>query len=124
MNDGAALLLAFHNHQPVGNFRSVFETAFADCYRPFLEAIREHPSIRFAAHYSGPLLEYMRDTVYEPTLVISGDPVGSLRHRLLGLHAVQADADDGLVDLALPRGPGPQRVGLIADAQLHLDHRV
>ena len=61
MNDGAALLLAFHNHQPVGNFRSVFETAFADCYRPFLEAIREHPSIRFAAHYSGPLLEYMRE---------------------------------------------------------------
>ncbi len=61
MNDGAALLLAFHNHQPVGNFRSVFETAFADCYRPFLKAIREHPSVRFTAHYSGPLLEYMRE---------------------------------------------------------------
>ena len=61
MSDGPALLLAFHNHQPVGNFRSVFETAFADCYRPFLETIRDHPSVRFAAHYSGPLLEYMRE---------------------------------------------------------------
>lgn len=61
MNDTPALLLALHNHQPVGNFRSVFETAFEDCYRPFLREIRKHPAVRFAAHYSGPLLEYMRE---------------------------------------------------------------
>ena len=61
MPEAAALLLAFHNHQPVGNFRSVFETAFADCYGPFLKAVRGRPSFRFAAHYSGPLLEYMRE---------------------------------------------------------------
>jgi len=61
MNDAPALLLAFHNHQPVGNFRWVFETAFKDCYRPFLREIRRHPAVRFAAHYSGPLLEYMRE---------------------------------------------------------------
>ena len=61
MNDAPALLLAFHNHQPVGNFRWVFEKAFGDCYLPFLREIRGHPSVRFAAHYSGPLLEYMRE---------------------------------------------------------------
>jgi alpha-amylase/alpha-mannosidase (GH57 family) len=72
MNDGAALLLAFHNHQPVGNFRSVFETAFEDCYRPFLKAIREHPSVRFAAHYSGPLLEYMRENEPECWDILAG----------------------------------------------------
>lgn len=53
-------LLAVHNHQPVGNFESVFIQGFEDCYRPFLRAVLRHPSFRFAAHYSGPLLEYMQ----------------------------------------------------------------
>ena len=53
-------LLAVHNHQPVGNFESVFARGFEVCYRPFLRAVRTRPSFRFAAHYSGPLLEYMR----------------------------------------------------------------
>ena len=61
MNDPLEFLLAVHNHQPVGNFVSVFERAFEDCYRPFLRELRKHPDIKFAAHYSGPLLEYMRD---------------------------------------------------------------
>ncbi len=61
MNDPLVFLLAVHNHQPVGNFVSVFERAFEDCYRPFLRELRKHPDIKFAAHYSGPLLEYMRD---------------------------------------------------------------
>ena len=53
-------LLAVHNHQPVGNFESVFAQGFEDCYRPFLRAVLRRPSFRFAAHYSGPLLEYMK----------------------------------------------------------------
>lgn len=71
MNDAPALLLAFHNHQPVGNFRWVFETAFADCYLPFLREIRRHPAVRFAAHYSGPLLEYMRERETEAWDILS-----------------------------------------------------
>jgi len=54
-----AFLFGVHNHQPVGNFRSVFEQAFADSYRPFLEALLRYPGVKVTAHYSGPLLEYM-----------------------------------------------------------------
>jgi hypothetical protein len=53
------LLLAVHNHQPVGNFARVFAKAFGECYRPFLEEIRKHPSVKWTIHYSGPLWEYM-----------------------------------------------------------------
>jgi alpha-amylase len=61
MNSPSVLLLAVHNHQPLGNFRSVFETAFEDCYRPFLREMRKHPAVKFTAHYSGPLLEFMQE---------------------------------------------------------------
>lgn len=52
-------LFAVHNHQPVGNFPSVFKKAFRDCYEPFLNALAGHPAIRFTLHFSGPLWEYM-----------------------------------------------------------------
>ncbi len=59
-------LFGIHNHQPVGNFPSVLEKAFRDCYQPFLEQLAAHPRIRFTLHFSGPLWEYMekqaRDT--------------------------------------------------------------
>ncbi|MDH4198013.1 MAG: DUF1926 domain-containing protein [Candidatus Aminicenantes bacterium] len=54
-------LFAVHNHQPVGNFADVFERAFRDCYRPFLETVAKHPGFRFTAHFSGPLWEHMRE---------------------------------------------------------------
>jgi len=53
-------LFAVHNHQPVGNFPSVFKRAFADCYRPFLREMSRHPGVRFSIHFSGPLWEYMQ----------------------------------------------------------------
>ncbi len=52
-------LFAVHNHQPVGNFDSVVASAFADCYRPFLERVARHPGFKFSLHFSGPLWEYM-----------------------------------------------------------------
>ena len=53
--------LAFyiHNHQPVGNFDQVFEHAYAHSYRPLLEKLLMHRSIRFGIHNSGPLCEWM-----------------------------------------------------------------
>lgn len=53
-------LLAVHNHQPVGNFPSVFEKAFGDCYRPFFEQVEKHPALKVTVHFSGPLWEYMQ----------------------------------------------------------------
>jgi len=58
MND-LVFLFAVHNHQPVGNFPSVFRSAFEDCYRPLLRGLARHPGFRFALHFSGPLWEFM-----------------------------------------------------------------
>jgi alpha-amylase len=59
MADRVILSLAIHNHQPVGNFAHVFEAAYAQSYRPMLEALERHPQIRLALHYTGPLLDWL-----------------------------------------------------------------
>jgi len=51
--------LGIHNHQPVGNFDDVFEQAYDQSYRPFLETALDHPHIRFTLHTSGCLLEWL-----------------------------------------------------------------
>jgi alpha-amylase len=56
---GVRLILALHNHQPVGNFDNVFEAAYRDSYRPFLDVMEGYPEIPFALHTSGPLLEWL-----------------------------------------------------------------
>ncbi len=56
---GVRLILALHNHQPVGNFDSVFEAAYRESYLPFLEVMEDYPEIPFVLHTSGPLLEWM-----------------------------------------------------------------
>ncbi|MBI3596713.1 MAG: DUF1926 domain-containing protein [Nitrospirae bacterium] len=53
------LLLGIHNHQPVGNFEQVFREAHDRCYRPFMDRLDEHPSLRISMHFSGPLLDWM-----------------------------------------------------------------
>ena len=56
---GVRLILTLHNHQPVGNFDGVFASAFRDSYLPFLEVMEGYPTIPFALHTSGPLLEWL-----------------------------------------------------------------
>jgi len=53
------LALAIHNHQPVGNFQDVFDTAYRQAYLPMVAALQRHPRIRLAMHYSGPLLDWL-----------------------------------------------------------------
>jgi 4-alpha-glucanotransferase len=53
------LLLAIHNHQPVGNFPQVFATGFERCYAPVLDAFWNEPSVRLSLHHTGPLLLWM-----------------------------------------------------------------
>lgn len=50
---------ALHNHQPVGNFDKVIESAFRNAYQPFLDVLERHPSIRIGLHVSGCLLEWL-----------------------------------------------------------------
>jgi hypothetical protein len=53
------LSLAFHSHQPVGNFGRVFEEAFEQAYLPMVECLERHPAIRLALHYTGPLRDWL-----------------------------------------------------------------
>ena len=56
-----------HNHQPVGNFDFVFEDAFNKSYLPFLQMLKKHPKIRIALHFTGILLDWIRD--HHPELI-------------------------------------------------------
>jgi len=53
------LILAFHNHQPVGNFDHVLEECYRKSYLPFLETLLGHPGLKVALHYSGHLLSWI-----------------------------------------------------------------
>ena len=53
-------IFCVHNHQPVGNFEDVMESAFKQAYEPFIEVMDRFPRIKFSIHYSGYLLEYLQ----------------------------------------------------------------
>lgn len=48
-----------HNHQPIGNFDSVFQEAFERSYRPFIDVLERHPSVKVTQHWTGTLLEWL-----------------------------------------------------------------
>ncbi len=55
------LVLAFHNHQPVGNFDWVIEEAYQKSYLPLMQILKRFPMIRFAQHYTGILLDWFAE---------------------------------------------------------------
>ena len=59
MTRTVTLVLVVHDHQPVGNFDSVFAAAYADAYEPFLGFLETHATLRLALHTSGPLLQWI-----------------------------------------------------------------
>ncbi len=52
---------AIHNHQPIGNFEHIFQSAYTRCYLPFLEVLEKHPHFKISLHFSGILLEWVKD---------------------------------------------------------------
>jgi alpha-amylase/alpha-mannosidase (GH57 family) len=54
------LLLAIHNHQPVGNFDFVFKEAYDRAYKPFFDILENHPLVKLSLHYSGILLDWFQ----------------------------------------------------------------
>lgn len=52
------LLLAIHNHQPVGNFDHVLEDSYQRAYLPLMRVLQGHRNIRITLHYSGILLKW------------------------------------------------------------------
>ncbi len=59
MSGTVRLVLAIHNHQPIGNFDGVFEAAYNDSYTPFLDVLENFPEIPISLHNSGSLLEWI-----------------------------------------------------------------
>lgn len=54
------LCLVLHNHQPVGNFESVFEQAYQDSYLPFLDVFEQFSELSISLHTSGPLMQWLQ----------------------------------------------------------------
>jgi alpha-amylase/alpha-mannosidase (GH57 family) len=54
------LLLGIHCHQPVENFYSIVDDAVVKCYGPFLEVASRYSKFKFTVHFSGWLLDYIR----------------------------------------------------------------
>lgn len=91
------LLFGVHNHQPIGNFKHVFEHVFNVSYKPFIDVLYDYPDFKFSLHTTGPLwlffesehpelIELIREMVArgQVELVISGfyEPVlASIPHR-------------------------------------------
>lgn len=62
MDEGRPLVhlnLVLHNHQPVGNFESVFEQAYADSYEPFIDLFEPYDGLKISLHTSGCLMEWL-----------------------------------------------------------------
>ncbi len=59
MPQSIRLALVLHNHQPIGNFDHVFEQAYQESYRPFLDVFSRFQSLRIALHTSGSLMEWL-----------------------------------------------------------------
>ena len=54
-------IFGIHNHQPLGNFGWVLESAYERSYRPFMETLEDYPNMKVAVHISGPLLEWLEE---------------------------------------------------------------
>jgi hypothetical protein len=55
------LIFGCHCHQPLGNFEGVIERIYNDSYFPFLEVISRHPKIKVVLHYTGVLLDWIKE---------------------------------------------------------------
>ncbi len=51
--DKFKLAIGIHNHQPVGNFDSIFDEAHNKAYKPFLELFDQFENLRMSLHQSG-----------------------------------------------------------------------
>ncbi len=105
------LILALHNHQPVGNFDGVFEDAYRTSYLPFLDVLEGYPEISFALHTSGPLLEWFVER-HPEYIVRLRRLVESGRVEILG---------GGFFEPILTMIPHRDRVGQIRGYSRHLE---
>jgi alpha-amylase len=104
-------VFALHNHQPVGNFGSVFEGAYRDSYWPFLELLEQYPEIPISLHTSGCLMEWLVE--HKP------EYIDRLR-RLVARGQVEI-MGGGFYEPILPMIPQRDRVGQIRTYTTYLE---
>ncbi len=76
-------LFVLHDHQPIGNFDDVFEQAYQDSYKPFLDLFESYPSLKIGLHTSGPLMEWL-DAHHPDYLDRLGSLVSAGRIEIIG----------------------------------------
>lgn len=103
---------ALHNHQPVGNFGHVFENAYRDSYRPFLELLEQYPEIPLTLHTSGPLMEWF----------VEHKPEYMDRLRRLVRRGQVEILGGGFYEPILPMIPPCDRVGQISTYKSYLEN--
>ncbi|MBU4346442.1 MAG: DUF1926 domain-containing protein [Candidatus Omnitrophica bacterium] len=79
----AYFAIALHFHQPIGNFETVFESAYQNCYEPFFELLSESPDIKITLHISGCLLDYL-DAKHPRILELIKDMIARGQIEMLG----------------------------------------
>lgn len=52
--------MVLHNHQPVGQSDQVLEEIYEKSYEPQVAALERHPGVRVGLHYTGSLLDWLR----------------------------------------------------------------
>jgi 4-alpha-glucanotransferase len=107
------LILALHNHQPVGNFDDVFASAYRLSYLPFLDVLESYPDIRFSLHTSGPLMEWLVENRPEYIARVRA-LVGAGRVEILG---------GGFTEPILAMIPHRDRVGQIRSFSDYLERK-
>ncbi len=113
MSEPISLLMGVHAHQPVGNFDAVIEEAHARCYRPFLRTLHRYPEFRFAAHFSGWLLDRLLEK-YPQDMALLGEMVARGQVELFG---------GGDCEPVLAAIPQRDRVGQVNALTQKLSHR-
>ena len=102
MSPTLRLVLVLHNHQPVGNFDGVFEQAYQDSYRPFLDVFEQYDDLPIALHTSGSLMEWL-DARHPGIRRPAGGAGGGGPDRDHRRRVLRADPDDD--SAARPRRP-------------------
>ncbi len=98
-----SFVFCLHNHQPEGNFDSVFRQSSHDAYRPFLELLAAHPHVQASMHCSGILLDWFERND-RPTFELIGTTARRGQLELLG---------GGFHEPVLPAIPHVDAVGQI-----------
>jgi 4-alpha-glucanotransferase len=107
-------LFVLHDHQPVGNFDGVFEQAYQDSYRPFLDLFESYSDLKLALHTSGSLVEWL-DAHHPEYLDRLSALVTAGRLEIIG---------GAYFEPILPMIPSRDRIGQIRSYREYLQHRL